>query len=225
MTQRNSLAAPALAAFGIVLLGLSAWAFAQEGKTYLLHANTAVTSIALRSPADPTGLGVATRNEVLRACERTLRSEKSFELMVLSSIKFEDLAQKCADIAEGIAADAPTFSFAWAIAARAAAVAGDWPKMNQYLKASQQTAPNQQWIGRLRFEIADIHYEHLNEASRPLYDQDLAMLIKSNKGIPYIARQYVGDVGFRSRITAVLQDMSEADQRRYISTLRRMLPR
>ncbi len=225
MTQRNNIATLSLAAFGITLLALGAWVFAQEGQTYLLHASTPVTSINLRSEGDPTGLGIATRTEVLRECDSTLRSAKSFELMVLSTVKFEDLRQKCAQISEGIAQSAPTFSVAWAVAARAAAVAGDWPKMNQYLQASQQTGPNEQWIGRLRFETADVFFEQLDATTRSTYDQDLAMLIKSNKGIPYIARQYVLDVAFRSRITAVLEAMSEADQRRYVSVLRRMVPR
>ncbi len=225
MTQRRSLAAIALAAFGLALLALGAWAFAQEGRTYLLHAQTPVTSINLRSQDDPAGLGIGARGEVLRECESALRSEKSFELMVLSSIRFEDLRQKCATIAESIATEAPTFSFAWAIAARAAALKGDWAGMNRFLEASQKTAPNEQWIGRSRFETADTFFDQLDPAGRALYDQDLAMLIKSNKGIPYIARQYVLDVAFRSRITAVLEAMSAADQRRYISILRRMVPR
>ena len=225
MTQRNSLATISLAAIGITLLALSAWAFAQEGGTYLLYAKTPVTSINLRGQDDPTGLGIATRVEILDQCEKTLRSEKSFELMVLSTIQFEDLRQKCADISQGIAERSPSFSYAWAVAARAAAVAEDWPNMNRFLQASQQTAPNEQWIGRSRFEVADTYFDQLDETTRALYDQDLAMLIKSNTGIPYIARQYVLDVDFRTRITAVLEDMSETDQRRYVSMLRRMIPR
>jgi hypothetical protein len=225
VTQRNSLAALTLAVFGITLLGLGAWVFAREGGTYLLHANTPVTSINLRSENDPTGLGIATRTDVLRECDSTLRSAKSFELMVLSSVKFEDLRQRCAQISEDIAQSAPTFSLDWAVAARAAAVGGDWPKMNEYFRASQQTGPNEQWIGRLRFEMADVFFDQLDDISRSAYDQDLAMLIKSNKGIPYIARQYVLDVAFRARITAVLESMSETDQRRYVSILRRMIPR
>ena len=225
MTQRNNPAALALASFGVALLALGAWVFAQEGGTYLLHADTAVTSINLRSEDDPIGLGIATRSEVLRECDRTLRSEKSFELMVLSTVKFEDLRQKCATIAQTIAEDSPVFSMAWAVAARAAAEAEDWPKMNQFYKASQQTSPNEQWIGRLRFEAADSFFDQLDDGSRALYNEDLAMLIRSNKGIPYIARQYVLDLAFRSRITTVLQTMSETDQRRYVSILRRMVPR
>jgi hypothetical protein len=214
-----------VAGFGLVLLALGVWVFAQEGGTYILHASSPVKSINLRAQSDPVGLGITTRRDVLQECESTLRSAKSFELMLMPEVRFEDLRLKCAHIAETIAADAPTFSLASAIAARAAAAGGDWAKMNHYLQSSQQTGPNEQWVGRIRFEVADTFIDHLDATGRRFYNEDLAMLIRSNKGIPYIARQYVLDVAFRSRITAVLEAMSEADQRRYVSILRRMVPR
>ena len=223
--QRNTFAALALACFGILLLSLGAWVFTQEGGTYFLHAATPVTSIDLRSESDPVGLGITTRRDVLEECDNTLRSARSFELMLLPAVEFADLRGKCAGISETIAQDSPSFSLAWAVAARAAAAGSDWARMNQFLKASQQTGPNEQWIGRIRFEVADANFEQLNAEGRALYDKDLEMLILSNKGIPYIARQYVLDVSFRVRMTKVLEGMDEADQRRYISVLRRMVPR
>jgi hypothetical protein len=221
----NTLPALALTCFGLILSGMGAWAFAREGATYLLHAGTPITSVNLRTEADSVGLGIATRRDLLEDCDSTLRSAKSFELMLHPSIVFDDLRNTCADVAQSIAEDAPTFSLAWAVGARAAAVAGDWPKMNQYLAASQRTGPNEQWVGRVRFEVADANFAQLDEDGQALYDRDLEMLILSNKGIPYIARQYVLDVSFRARMTKVLEGMDEADQRRYISVLRRMVPR
>jgi hypothetical protein len=223
--QNNRFIALAIAFFGLALLAMSAWAGVQEGGTYILYARTPVTSIDLRSPGDPVGMGITTRRDLLHECDSALRSAGSFELMVSANIEFEELRAKCAQVAETIGQDAPTFSLAWAVAARAAAAAGDWAKMNRYLALSQRSGPNEQWIGRLRFEVADGNFEHLNDEGRLLYDTDLEMLILSNKGIPYIARQYMLDEPFRSRLGKVLENMSEADQRRYVSVLRRMVAR
>jgi hypothetical protein len=170
-------------------------------------------------------MGITTRRDVLEECDIVLRSAKSFELMLLNDVGFQDLQQACAELSERIARDAPTFSLSWAVAARAAAVAGDWSKMNRFLRASQLTGPNEQWVGRIRFEVADTHYKDLDEDGRSLYEKDLQMLILSNQGIPYIARQYVLDVSFRERLTKVLERMSEADQRRYIGVLQSMVQR
>ncbi len=209
----------------MTLTGLGIWIFAQEAQSYALNAATPITTIALRNTSDPVGMGITTRRDVLEECDIVLRSAKSFELMLLNDVGFQDLQQACAELSERIARDAPTFSLSWAVAARAAAVAGDWSKMNRFLRASQLTGPNEQWVGRIRFEVADTHYKDLDEDGRSLYEKDLQMLILSNQGIPYIARQYVLDVSFRERLTKVLERMSEADQRRYIGVLQSMVQR
>ena len=225
MIQQNRSSILALASFGFVTLALGAWALTQETETYLYNAGTALTSINLRPEGAPAGLGISTRRDLLQECDLTLRSEQSIELALQPELDYASLRSKCANIAQSIAQNSPAFSLAWAVAAQAAAQTSDWDGMNEYLKASQLSGPNEQTIGRVRFEVADSHFDNLNADGRSLYDLDLEMLVMSRKGIPYIARQYVLDPQFRSRITKVLETMSPDDQRRYVSTLRRMVSR
>jgi len=225
VNQQNRFSVLALAIFGIVTLALGAWVLTQETETYLYNAGTALTSIDQRPEGAPSGLGISTRRDLLQECELTLRSSQSIELALQPNIDYARLRSKCADIAQSIAQNSPVFSLAWAVAAEAASQTSDWDAMNLYLKSSQLSGPNEQTIGRVRFEVADSNFDKLNADGRSLYDQDLEMLVRSQKGIPYIARRYILDDQFRSRITQVLETMNPADQRRYISTLRRMVSR
>jgi hypothetical protein len=221
----NRLTALALGAFGIVSVALATWAVTQEGAAYTLSGGTALKSVAALSDADPVALGIGTRGELLQHCRTALRSEKSLELKFIQGVSFADLVARCREVGEEIVASSPSFSFAWAVAADAARHQQDWPAMNQYLLASQKSGPNEQWIARYRFEIADEMLQWVDQEVRGSYTEDLRLLISSNKSTSYMARQYVLNPAFRDRLASVLAGMGEPEQRRFLGSLRRMLPR
>lgn len=214
-----------LGACGLVLTTFGGWIVVQEGSAYVFNGGTAIKSVIAHRAGKSSGLGITSRSELLFSCQKTLRSEKSLELRYMRNASFNELVAFCREVAENIAKASPNFSMAWALATDAAARQLDWTNMNRYLVLSQHSAPNEQWIARYRFQIANDVVEHLTTEARKSYDQDLRLLILSNKGTPYLAQQYLLDPGFRKRLGTILSEMDEFEQRRFVETLQDLLLR
>jgi hypothetical protein len=65
----------------------------------------------------------------------------------------------------------------------------------------------------------------LNDLARSAHDDDLRMLVRSDRGIATIATRYVSDAAFRDRITAIVETMTPPDQQRFIGSVRNALSR
>ncbi len=221
----NKFAAHTLGACGLFLIVFGGWIVTQEGAAYILNGGTAIKTVAAHMGEQSSGLGIASRGELLFSCQTTLRSEKSLELRYMPDTSFNELVALCREVAENIAKASPNFSLAWALAADAAKHQLDWAAMNEFLFASQHSGPNEQWIARYRFQIANDVLASLTPETRKSYDQDMRLMILSNKGTPYMAQQYLLDPSFRERLGAILAEMEEFEQRRFVQTLHSMLVR
>lgn len=109
----------------------------------------------------------------------------------------------------------------WAVAARASFVLGDDEGMNQYLDYSWHAGRYEQWVAGLRVPLAEEARAVLNEPNKANQESDMALMVMSRSGIAAIADRYWSDLDFRQRITEVVEKLPEADQRRFVSSVRR----
>ena len=130
------------------------------------------------------------------------------------------MLNECQSLAMDIVADTPGFALAWYIGALASLELGQFDKFNFQLAAAQQTAPNEQWLARLRVELAEKNLEHLTLEVRAGNDADLRLLVQSRLGVASIASRYVAQSNFRERITAIVETLGEEEQRRFVSFVR-----
>lgn len=124
--------------------------------------------------------------------------------------------ERCLEIAEQIGATDRTDSLAWYVAALTASRLGRPPLMNGYIRSSQQTGPNEQWLAELRVALAEDNFANLEPDTLRGHEADLRLLAVSPAGVRSIARRYVDDAGFRERITAVVETMDPSVQRRFV---------
>ena len=129
--------------------------------------------------------------------------------------------ERCRDEADAIVAEAPSTSFGWYVGALAAAALGDVAGFNTRVLRSQITGPTEQWIAEQRAALVEDHYDVADAEVRAHHQDELRLLVSSQRGIASIARRYVGNVGFRERVTQIVELMSEDDQRRFIANVRR----
>lgn len=214
----KSSAGPGILAILSLGLGLAA-AFA-AGLEAAPYTSAGITmpqkSRILESGEIPAGLSVASKMLLLGDCRALLKSVYG---RTLRTERRRDLLQACAVIARHFTDDASSFSYAWYLGALAAAELGDVETFNRSLKMSHQTGPNEQWIGELRVDLAEDHRAMLGPATAAYHEGDLAMLVRSRRGIGAIARRYVTVPDFRGRITDIVEQMSASDQQRFLTTL------
>jgi hypothetical protein len=127
------------------------------------------------------------------------------------------VAATCLAQADAITDVMPSFSYAWYIGAAAARATGDDIGFADRLREAQRTGPNEQWIAELRVTLAENNIDLLPEDVRRLNDADLALLVISDRGIASIADRYVQNPAFRKRITAIVEQLSEDEQARFVT--------
>ncbi len=130
----------------------------------------------------------------------------------------------CAKMSAGIASLVPASSYAWAINAVANARAGEQEKFLAAYKMSGRTGPNEQPIADIRVRIAERYYDRLDRQALDMHEKDLKMMAGSPAGIRSLARRYTLDQDFRKRITAIVEQMPEAEQWRFIVSVRNGMP-
>ena len=82
-----------------------------------------------------------------------------------------------------ISATSPATSYAWFVKALAASETGDADSMNRALEQSRITGPFEEWIAEDRVELAERWYGNLTPSARAGHDEDLALLVRSQRGI------------------------------------------
>ena len=127
---------------------------------------------------------------------------------------------RCLSEADTIVAGAPSFSYAWYIGALSAARLGDIAGFNTRMLRSQSSGPNEQWVAELRAELVEDHLEAATPTVLARHQADLRLLVSSRRGIAAISRRYVAVPGFRERIARIVETMPEADQARFVATVR-----
>lgn len=112
----------------------------------------------------------------------------------------------------------------WTVAARASFILGDHEGLNTYLEHAWRSGRNEQWVAGLRVALAEEVRPVLSESNQSNHRSDLALMVMSRSGIAAIADRYWSDLSFRERITAIVEQLPEAEQRRFVSSVRRAAP-
>lgn len=131
-------------------------------------------------------------------------------------------AKNCLERALSFAEDTPVEALTWTVASRASLVIGDIEAMNRYLRYARNSAPNEQWVAGLRVNLAEDALATLSDSNRREHNSDLALMVLSRKGISAIAGRYWADEAFRERITAIVEQMPNEDQRRFVASVKRV---
>ncbi len=130
------------------------------------------------------------------------------------------MLEHCRLEADHITAEAPTYAYAHYVGALAAAELGDTEGFNSRVLAAQITGPREQWIAEQRVALVEDEFPVAIPEVLTRHDADLRLLVTSNRGVDSISQRYVRQPDFRERITAIVETMPEADQRRFISRVR-----
>jgi hypothetical protein len=199
----------------LALLGGGAWVGYREASPYFRSGIEDSERFAALAQAPPTpGLSIASERLVLDGCVRAISSVYG---RLQSAVRKAEVNRNCLRAADTAAQANRSSSYAWYVGALTSAQLGDITGMNERLLRSQQTGPAEQWIAELRVPLAEDHFNDLSPEARVNHDRDLRMLVASARGISSIAARYVNEAAFRERITAIVETMPEADQRRFVS--------
>lgn len=130
------------------------------------------------------------------------------------------VARACADRATAQTAVSPSFAYGWYVLAMASSQAGSWDTMNRALEMAQTVASREQWLAELRVALAEDNFDRLAPAALALHERDLALLVRSRRGISSIAERYVANPNFRARITDIVEQLDQDSQRAFIDAVR-----
>src|SRR5690606_33940252 len=122
------------------------------------------------------GLTLLSQHTALLDCEQTLRSAQSLEMRYLTEDRRQRLTDICADMAGNILARSPADSFAWLVAALAAAQRGDNDAFNQAFIRSYDNGRHEGWLANMRVTAAESHLEALLPAAMALHEQDIKLV-------------------------------------------------
>lgn len=216
-TTHGRLSVVILIALSILCAGGAAAAVLLEVRplNLVVASNTERWQMLRRDPP-PIALSLASDRGLLDTCLSAVTS-------VYGRMRATDdrraVAANCGHFAEASAAMMPSNSYAWYSAAHAAALGADSSRFEQYWLQSARTAPNEQWLAALRVVLLEDNPALATPALRDAERQDLALLVTSRRGISAIAKRYVAQRDFRERVVSVVEQMPQADQRRFLDAV------
>jgi hypothetical protein len=162
-------------------------------------------------------LTAASRMAFLSACYSL---SSSIYARAQPTSKRNALLASCRDYALQVTHQAPTLGGAWAIAASAAGELGAATDFSAEILASQRVTPYEQWLAEFRVAVIEDHYSLASAEVIEAEVSDLQVLVHSKRGVRSIAKRYVDHPDFRERVTRVVEEMSQDDQRRFLEALR-----
>jgi hypothetical protein len=203
----------------LIALGAAAAAYF-EGSPFIYAGSTEAERAASLVSGDlQPGLSLGSHEQVLESCVRLFAS---VYVKTRPTAVRDHLAEACRGLARDSVADMPSYSFGWFVAAETSFFLHDSNTFNDALVRSQQAGSYEQWIAELRVALVEDHYDETSDAVRDGHASDLKMLVQSRHGVTSIARRYVDDPGFRERITALVETLPAADQRRFVQLVRQV---
>lgn len=195
-----------------------AWVAAQEARSYFSSGITqAERFAALADGTEVLSLSTASRRLVLDNC---LDGVVAVYARTRPTDRRDSVAEECRRVADDITVRAPTYSYAWYVGAVAASRLKDTQGVIDRLRKSQIVGPNEQWIAELRVGLAETYLDQLPDDVRAQHDSDLKMLAQSSRGVTSIAARYVRDASFRERITAIVEQLPQRAQQRFLENVR-----
>ncbi len=170
---------------------------------------------------NPEGLqpaySISANTEAIAGCLRVVNGAES--LFLPQNMRF-GVVRSCRALARDITAASEDNAYAWFALAKFAQILGQTAMFNHALERAYATGPTEQWIAEQRVELAEEALETLSSRALSGHKKDLALLVRSPRGIRAIARRYLRDAGFRDRITQVVEALSADDQVRFVSLIR-----
>jgi hypothetical protein len=166
------------------------------------------------------GLSSYSKMLVMTDCFRIVRTYGGLDM---ADEMVRNAVSNCSDRAADVVATTPTDSFAWLVRAAASALLLAKDDLNVSLQNSQLTGPNEQWIARFRVNLAESNLTHLTARTLEAEKADLRLLVSSEKGVLLIAKRYISNPDFRSRITAIVEQMPQDRQIVFLRTVKRSM--
>lgn len=117
---------------------------------------------------------------------------------------------------------APTFSFGWLTKAYLEISRLDEKGFNASLSMSYGMAPHALWLVEARVRLSELYYLLLSHDNLIYHDEDLKILTQSWNGSKVLAELYQKDEYFRQRVVAIVETLPPNDQKRFLSSVRRL---
>jgi hypothetical protein len=207
---------------GLVALAMAVYAIAKElpvltyGDQQSLSTTTAIASGNLKAAFSFYG-----QKRLMAACMQGMTGLWAALAPVEQRIAH---AERCLGFATTYTSHTSLEPLTWTVAARASFILGDNEGLNTYLDYAWRAGRNEQWVAGLRVALAEDARPVLSESNQSNHRSDLALMVMSRFGIAAIADRYWSDIDFRERITAIVEKLPEAEQRRFVSSVRRAAP-
>ena len=173
-------------------------------------------------PQHETPLSSNGQIDLLTGCMFALESWKT---RFQSQADILTVARNCAAESEKILAFNPNLSEAHYLRAYTAFLEDDFDEAVEYLARSQETAPTDQWLAVRRVGLAQNMLP--GEPNIELYNlqNDLGLLIASNRGLDTATRLYIRHPQLRDMIVASTENLSDRDRVRFLSGLKSAVAR
>lgn len=210
----------------LCLAGMGIWAIFEEGEIYLRAGTSEIARLsATIDVGRAAGFSTLTERLALLDCSAVLTSLDSAEMQEQPKELRDAVVPHCLLAADQIVAASPTNAFAWYVGALAATLQQDWSGFNMRVARAQVVDRTEQWVGQQRVALVENNYANADATSKAGNDADLRMLLGSIPGQHAIASRYWSDAAFRDRITAMVDTLPEATQKRFVSVVRAEMPR
>lgn len=202
----------------IFLLAAASILYFETRPFFIDSANRAARFQTVADGENRAGLSTFSQRLALDNCFEAMNSVYG---RVQPTLQRQAVFEACQNLADTITSTSPANAFAWFVGALASGALDDVVGMNNRLVQSQRTGANEQWIGELRVGLAERFFADLDELSATGHELDLQMLVQSARGVRSIARRYVNQPDFRARIAALVEELPEDVQARFVINVRR----
>lgn len=215
MPERPTLVPAVMMSAAMVLVGSSvALAFAELAPLYELSTSDQERFELFSGPTVALPVAATSRADQVQSCYRL---SAGIYARAQPTDRRERLLRGCVSMGMDAVASTPTMGIAWAIAGALSGELNDNSAFNRDFLNAHRVAPTEQWQAEFRVALIEDHFSLADEDLKRAEQEDLALLIQSERGIRSIAARWVDVPDFRDRVTSVAETLSATDQRRFLS--------
>lgn len=196
---------------------VAAWLTWLEATPFTRGSANAETSYARLIDGD-VGWGLSTYSKelVLGDCYRGMTSVHG---RVQPTARKAAFLEACSAIAERFASSAPSFSYAWLVAAAAKVGLGNEAEANEHFLMAEGTAPNEFWLAHLRLVLFIRNIAAFSEHSRAAFERDIQVHLGTDTGTRRLVSTMFAMPDLKPHVVRVAERLPENVQWRLISTL------
>lgn len=203
----------------VLFTGLSAYVAWREAEVFLTGSRDPARSIpALLDGSTVPGFSTYSSNLVLDDC---LHSMSSVYGRVLPAGKRQALLARCDELAMGLAAAAPSYAYAWFVAAYAASEMGQVEAFNTRFRLSQATSPNEFWLSLQRLHLAARLGADLDAGSVAAYRRDIHVGLLTDRAVQALVLAMGTNPALKQDVLKVAAGLPENMQWRLTETMER----